>query len=309
MRYSNILVFKFKILFLLILGLLMFPGYNKTAQADEELGGLEQHHVVREFTNAILTGTYSVSSAFGIGGHSPLASIGVLEVDGNGNFSNLIIANVPGQISGEREFIEIFLNGTYIVNPNGTGTTTLEGEDEIFSNFVFTKVDRSRRAKKVATEIFMILKDLDASTGNLVTVVAKRIPDKGMYTERSFLGDYSVATIAQGGQSPAAAASVFTFDGEGNFFGTDIINLPGELFGKPGERVVIEVPVTATYSVNSNGTGTAQLDGVGEARFVITKAKAGRRNINIAEEAVLIVKDLNSLTENLVRVVLKKIQY
>lgn len=101
-------------------------------------------------------------------------------------------------------------------------------------------------------------------------------PDSHGYSLASLSGDYAfVGTYAA---NVAANLGVVTFDGRGNANGSVLVNEPGP----NGSRTIVNVTITGTYSVESNGTGKIQFtvlfaDGhtsdVTED-FVITKARA-----------------------------------
>ena len=76
------------------------------------------------------------------------------------------------------------------------------------------------------------------------------------FTNAILKGDYAVATIGRGGDSPQAGVSVARYDGVGTFSGVTIQDVPGSSFG---ERVFIRAPFSGTYTVRTDGTGTSNI--------------------------------------------------
>lgn len=112
------------------------------------------------------------------------------------------------------------------------------------------------------------------------------------FSTASVLGDYAiVGTFAANVAQELGTQKV---DGLGNFVGSSIVNGPGA----NGERIVVNVTFTGTYTVNSDGTGvdsfTATLpDGSTVTRtedFVITKAKV-IDGVPIATEIVAALRE------------------
>ena len=105
-------------LLLVSLGTLMGLGYG-----DGALAGTR-------FTDASLRGDYAIID-IARGTQPPQAGVGVAHYDGNGKFSGRSIQDVPagsppaGGDPAERMFVQASITGTYTVNTDGTGTSTL----------------------------------------------------------------------------------------------------------------------------------------------------------------------------------------
>jgi hypothetical protein len=110
----------------------------------------------------------------GQGGYVPVGDVGISVYDGRANFTISDRLNVPGATFRDRKFFRLFLNGTYTVNADGTGSTVLTNGAE--STFVVTK-SQVINGIDIAQEFFFILKDLDPTSGNLITDVGKRLPE------------------------------------------------------------------------------------------------------------------------------------
>jgi len=126
-----------------------------------------------KFSNASLKGNYAYT-LLGQGGPLPQAAVGLMNYDGKASFSGTAIVNLPGPTFGARAFVTAPFVRPYTVNPDGTGTATPPGESDIA--FVITKADLVGDIK-VAREVFFIVRELNAVTGNLLTGVIKKLPD------------------------------------------------------------------------------------------------------------------------------------
>jgi hypothetical protein len=73
------------------------------------------------------------------------------------------------------------------------------------------------------------------------------------FTLASLQGVYAGVTTI--GQNVGSAAVMTTFDGEGNFSGSGILNIPSP----SGQRLILPISYVGTYTVNANGTGTSAL--------------------------------------------------
>lgn len=102
--------------------------------------------------------------------------------------------------------------------------------------------------------------------------------EAGSYSLESLKGNYAVVGTYAG--MVASDLGVLTFDGLGRVKGSAIVNQPDP----DGLRAIIDVSITGTYSVKSDGTGTMSLavalpDGSAPnvtEDFVITKAESQR---------------------------------
>jgi len=69
------------------------------------------------------------------------------------------------------------------------------------------------------------------------------------FTNESFQGTYAMETIT--GANNGCTIGLFTSDGDGNFTGKSIMNVPGLFLPK---RMRLEVTSTGTYDLTSDGT-------------------------------------------------------
>jgi hypothetical protein len=108
-------------------------------------------------SDASLKGSFGVTSTGTIVGVGPLAAVGVVTFDGEGNHTGFDDISINGTISRGT------FSGTYKVNPDCTGSDieNFEGGPTIQRNFVI--VDNGREIRFIVT-----------NPGNAVTAVAKK---------------------------------------------------------------------------------------------------------------------------------------
>jgi hypothetical protein len=123
-----------------------------------------------EFDNGSLRGRY-VGASISQGGQAAAAGFGVLTYDGNGGFSESNIANIQGQSFRDRQVITGTDQGTYVVNPDGTGVVAGGGVP-----FVITRA-KLTDGVAIAEEYAFFVRDLVPATGVLFTGITKRLSD------------------------------------------------------------------------------------------------------------------------------------
>jgi hypothetical protein len=259
------------------------------------------------YTNAVLKGDYAVVSV-GQGGISPQAGVSVATYDGRGSFSGITIQDVPGASFGERLFVRSPFGGTYTINADGTGTGTVTtaladgSHEEVNTALVVTRMATVAGAQ-VAEEFFFMREKLISRTGALLRSVATRLPDGGKFTNASLSGNYVYTLTGQGGPVPQLGLGTMNYDGVGSFSGTATVNLPGGVFG---ERRFVTAPFVRPYEVSPDGTGVATPPGESDIVFVITKADVVG-DIKVGKEVFFIVRELNSVTGNLLTGVITRL--
>ncbi len=281
------------------------PVLDATAQDDEASSEdvSDDRAGALPFTVASIAGTYS-SVNIGRGGVAPVSDVGIFKFDGAGRSSGFANVNlpVPGEDVKSRFIFHSTMTGAYSVDPNGTGATDTRFSlpdgtaGQRTSILVITKY-MLRAGTKIATEFVLITNDLSWTTGNVDTVVLKRLPD-GEFNNASLVGTFAFELIGRGGSSPLADVGLATFDGRGRSTVYSNQNIPGEFFG---DREIRSRTFDVGYSVNPDGTG----DG-GAAYFVITEAKRQGEKL-VATEVTLISKELDQETGSLQTTVSKRI--
>jgi hypothetical protein len=254
-----------------------------------------------EFTNASIQGDYA-SFGIGVGGTSPNASAGMLTFDGKGSVTGTEYLNQPGFSFPERRYDVLPLEGTYEVDPRGTGVILGKGTDKLLFRFQIAKATLIDDIK-MAREITLLPLELVDETGNLVLSVATRLPGRGEFSLATLKGTYAFRGNGQGGQAPESGIGTVRFDGEGNASAFDILNLPGP---SSDERVVLRFSFEATYIVDENGFGTiTPTSGTGDAFLVVRKAEV-INGVKVAREFSIIINNLsnfgNLVTDDFVRI-------
>jgi hypothetical protein len=277
------------------IGILLFLGCSSSLQSQ----------VATDFNNDSLKGNYALIDK-GNGGQ-PNAGVTLINFDGRGKFTGSTTQNFPGANAGTRTIAKATFTGNYTLEKQGIGTGQIitnlpDGStSENKLNLVVTKakiIDQKREAE----ELFLIPQNLTPANG-LETVVAKRLPDEGKFTNASLQGNYSYNIIGEGGQSPIAGLGILTCDGKGNCSGNIAINRPG---ASAGERTVTTTSSVMPYTINSDGTGTATPPNESEIVLLITKAEVVN-DLKVAQEMFFIVNQLDSATGNLLKGFVTKI--
>ena len=118
--------------------------------------------------------------------------------DGRGKFDGSGVINLPGQLYGQRIFNRLRLSARTRCSATRLGTTVNGGE----SYFVITK-SKPINGAKVATEFALVVKELQP-TGNLITAIFTRLPDRGEFSVASLRGTYATTVLGEGGFQPEA---------------------------------------------------------------------------------------------------------
>jgi hypothetical protein len=131
------------------------------------------------FTDASLHGQYAL---VGSSGNHMAASLGIEMYDGQGNVTRTIVLN-EREADHTHKVVRITGQGTYRVQPNGMGTTTIINtlpDGSTFTShldFVITQATAATpTAEKVAPAVFAILRETGLAAP-LVTFVLTRLPD------------------------------------------------------------------------------------------------------------------------------------
>ena len=238
-----------------------------------------------DYSLTSLSGSYAFVGTYG---DHVAANLGVVVFDGLGSAEGSILVNQPG-VNGSREIVNVTVDATYSVNPNGTGTiefvvTFPDGHTaEVTEDFVITVSERRGRTL-LATSIFEAQQQPSVVISGTVFVVhtLTRLPDdpaRRGYSQASLSGDYSVVGTYTG--HVASVLGVMSFDGRGTFAGSAVANQPGP----NGPRTIVNITLAGTYSVNADGTGTmsvtvTQPNGASSTvaeDFVITSAELRNR--------------------------------
>jgi hypothetical protein len=126
-------------------------------------------------SNAGFKGTYALVG-IGQAGITAIASMGILHCDGRGNVSCVNTMNLPGETVQTRRLAEVGFQGTYTVQENGLGALTTD--QGVFDSVI-------TQTNELAQEIALIQRELEPTTGNLLTLIGTRLPNEGAFTKVS----------------------------------------------------------------------------------------------------------------------------
>jgi hypothetical protein len=165
--------------------------------------------------------------------------VGQLTLDGQGN-----ITSASWTESDNGSITTGTTTGTYTISPSCSGTLTLNSEDSGLSHFNIYL--------NLGNKMFQMIQS-DSGTnqpgfGQAEGTVTCGLPGKEQFLTTNLVGFVSGV--------PAETVGAVTLDGEGNISGTETFTTNG---------VVETLPVTGTYTENSNCTGTWQITPTGGA--------------------------------------------
>lgn len=116
-------------------------------------------HAENGYTNAALQGTLGFSLQGTLGAGAPVAGYGILVADGNGGLSGTETIQSPAGL------ITRTFQGSYVINPDGTGTLTMlfpdppsPGDDTVaaptptVAHFSFVMVDDKKGLRSIQTD-------------------------------------------------------------------------------------------------------------------------------------------------------------
>lgn len=221
-------------------------------------------------SNATLAGNYGFTIT-GVDGTGQLsASVGQLTADGKGNVTGIFTVSNAGVIS-----TNVALTGTYSVNTNCTGATTITPSGGAATSFSLVVVSSGAQFELAETK---------AGTSQYGYALAQ---GKAICTNAGIKG---TAGFRGGGYdsslSPNAWAGQVKLDGLGGVTGSETASFGGS---------IQTFTLTGTYSVSSNCTGTATFNGgptPAHTYFVI---------VNGGKSAMQIQTDANTIFTNFVQ--------
>lgn len=208
-------------------------------QFDTLAGG--QGTITKQDTSAFATSALSGDFSFqldGISANGPISTSGRFTLDGAGGISaGVRDVNDTGLVTMNDSF-----TGTYSASSSGRGTATLTGGSLGTLNFSLYVVS--------ANELFFV--SLDALPAMIGQVKQQEATS---FSNASLAGDY--ALLVRGVSTSGAIGGIgrFSADGSGGI-------TSGVLDGNISGQVFENLAFTGTYSISSNGRGTATLSSV-----------------------------------------------
>ena len=196
---------------------------------------------------------------------SAITNVGHFKSDGKGNFAGTQTTSSGGQI-----FSNVPTKGTYSVNSNclGSGTITINNKQ---SDFGMVVVSGGKSFQILNTDSPNIQAGTASAQGNATCTLAGLKGTFGILSSGLFVG---IGAVVLDGQ--------FTLDGAGSLKGTESGSIAGGIFNN--------LPVTGSYKVKSNCTGSAT--------FKIPKQPTEHANlvvVNGGQNLLVIETDANTV--------------
>lgn len=197
-------------------------------------------------SNASLTGLYGFAGLGNNTADSPIALAGVYNANGKGKLTGTRTASVNGVISSN-----VPISGTYTVNANCTGSAKITPKGGSTENYDLAVASSGGRVFSLETD-----------SGSVLAVYSRAVEETSCSTSGTsgtfgFTGSggiLGVGTLANGGQ--------ITLDGAGHFTGIESVSVAGHISSN--------VPLTGSYKVNPNCTGTAIVKAKGQPTVHLT---------------------------------------
>lgn len=191
-------------------------------------------------TNASIKGVYGIVSAGLNGSLQPATGINQVTVDGAGNATGTATKSINGTI------VTYTFTGTYQIAKNCTGSATWTNQDNQVEHDNLVLNSANKGAFLIQTDANHVQSSIAVAEGTAVCT------DLGVKHNYSMKLTGSVTSIGQ-----VAFVGQLVLNGTGSITGTSTLSLNGS--------IVSAVPVTGTYTINSNCTGTAQITPKGQS--------------------------------------------
>ncbi len=216
-------------------------------------------------SDATLKGVYGfVSSGFG-GDGTPRASVAQFTADGKGNLSG------TGTKSKDGTIVTGTLTGTYSVAKNCTGSVTFTDQDgEVRDgNFVFDNGNKGWQG--IQTDSGRVNNGFALAEGAAVCGLNGK--------KETFAANLSGSVNSVG---PVAYVEQVILDGKGDVSGNGTFSLDGKIY---------TVPITGTYTENTDCTGSAQItpQGYSTLNFNFVVVNAGKEILLVETDTGTIV--------------------
>ena len=191
-------------------------------------------------TNASIKGVYGVMSGGLNGSLQPATGINQVTVDGAGNATGTATKSINGTI------VTYTYTGTYQIAKNCTGSATWTNQNNQVEHDNLVLNNANKGAFLIQTDANHVQAGVAVAQG---TAVCTDLGVKHNYSTNLTGSVTSVGQVAFVGQ--------LVLNGTGSITGTATLSLNGS--------IVSAVPVTGTYTINANCTGTAQITPKGQS--------------------------------------------
>lgn len=186
-------------------------------------------------SNATLNGVYGILSTGLNGALLPASSISRIVLDGAGNATGTKIKSNDGTI------VSYTMTGTYQINSNCTGTAVLNqsgGGGTLHLNLVLNNANKGA---------FLIQTDANHVESSIAVALGSTIVCTNLAVKRK----YSLELTGITPQGQSAMVGQLVLNGIGGISGRGTLSLYGSITNN--------VPVTGTYAINADCTGTAKI--------------------------------------------------
>jgi hypothetical protein len=218
-------------------------------------------------SNATLVGNYGFTVT-GVNSTGALsAAVGQLTADGKGNVTGIFSNSTAGVISSN-----VSLTGTYSVKTNCTGTITLTPSGGTATNFSVVVVSNGGQFELTETDTGSTEYGYALAQGKATCTNAGI---KNTYGFRG--GGYTAPSMA-----PNAWIGQVKLNGVGAFTGSESASFGG---------TIQSFPLTGSYSVSSNCTGTATYNGANVTHTFFVIVNGGQSAMHIQTDAGTINTD------------------
>jgi hypothetical protein len=217
-------------------------------------------------TNASLKGVYGVISSGLDGSLQPATGINLVTLDGAGNVTGSATKSLDGSI------VTFTFTGTYQLNKNCTGSATWTNQDDDVEHDNIVLNNGNKGGFLIQTDANHVQSSVAVEQGK---VTCTNLGVKHTYSADLTGTVISVGQVALGGQ--------FVLNGKGAVTGTATLSLNG--------AITNDVPVTGTYQINSDCTGTAEItpQGLSAINLAVAVVNAGKEMIAVETDNNTIV--------------------
>ena len=183
-------------------------------------------------SNASVNGVYGIISTGLNGSLQPAASVDQITADGAGNITGSSTKSIDGSI------VTFTFTGTYSIAANCTGKATFKNQDGTSEHDNIFLNNNNTGAFLIQTDSNHVQSSVAVAQG------AATCTNLGVKRSYSFEGTGTVIGTGQ-----VAVAGRLSLNGTGSITGTETLSLNGAISSS--------VPVTGTYQINADCTGTA----------------------------------------------------
>ena len=216
-------------------------------------------------TNATLKGVYGFISVGLNGSGVPASNVTQVTADGNGNLTGITTKSINGTI------VTFTATGTYQVSTNCTGSATLTNQDGQTEHDNFVLNNGNKGGFLIQTDSNHVESAIAAAQG---TATCTNLGVKHTYSLE--------ATGLHIGVGQIAAVGQLALNGTGSLKGTITISANGAISSS--------LPVTGSYLINSNCTGTATFTPQGQSAINISIVI-----VNAGKELMFVETDNNTI--------------